>query len=208
MTLPFTAEVGTYTVLVLRLDEYRATGKALPASASFLEPAQADAIREQEKRVLRQVFDDWQIPFERRLKGWRLDSPVFVVEGPVLVGGAYLCDRNEFDDNPARGQLHYLFTAPSARRRGIYSAVFAEAVRRARAWGLEALYVNTDRYLLPEVHLRWGARLWRTIEKESRWSRIGWMRRLVATHPGLRVLSHRLARAWRDLRVPGKCSVG
>ena len=41
------------------------------------------------------------------------------------------------------------------------------AVERAGSWGLEGLYLNSDRHMLPEVYERWGARPWRIITKPS-----------------------------------------
>ncbi len=200
VTLPFTEEVQTYTILVLSLDEYRAMSRSLPEGFTFLQPDQAQTVRAQEMRILKQHFDDWNVPYHRQLKGWRPESPIFVVQKENLVGGVYLCDRNEFDDDPVSGQLHYAFMAPEMRGQGIYSAIFSAAVHRARDWGLERLYLNSDRHLLPEVYLRWGAQPWRIIEKSSHWMNTRLARIILDFHPGLRFLPRRLVRAWRSLR--------
>jgi GNAT superfamily N-acetyltransferase len=164
----FTEEVDNYTVLLLNLDDYRPTARTQPASFEFLDPAFCDLVRDQEKCMLQQIFEDWNIPFCRKLRGWRPDSPVFVMKGDHLVGGVYVCDKNEFDADPFRGQLHYFFVHPAYRACGIHSANVRQAIRRARAWGLREVYVNTDRYLVPEVYIRWGAKPLRQIQKSSR----------------------------------------
>ncbi len=164
----FTEELDSYTVLLLDLDEYQAPARRLPDGFEFLDTARHGLIRDQEKRLLRQVFKDWEIPYGGKLRGWRADSPVFVMKSDQLVGGVYLCDRNEFDDEPARGQLHYFFVHPSFRTYGIHNANVREAIRRARAWGLQEVYINTDRAGLPEVYMRWGAKPLKRIAKSSR----------------------------------------
>ena len=169
----FTEEVQTYTVLLLNLDAYRASMRTLPDGFEFLDPAHRDLVRDQERHLLQQFFEDWDVPYCGKLCGWRADSPVFVVKGNQLVGGVYLCDKNEFDAEPARGQLHYFFVHPSFRTHGIHSANVREAVCRARAWGLREVYVNTDRHLLPQVYIRWGARPLKQITKSSRLPRNG-----------------------------------
>lgn len=164
----FTEEVQTYTVLLLDLGEYRSTARKLPDGFKFLEPVRRDLVRDQEKRLLEQIFEDWEIPYDGQLRGWRADSPVFVMKGEQLVGGVYLCEKNEFDEEPARGQLHYFFVHPSYRTRKLHSVNVNEAVRRARAWGLQKVYINTDRAGLPEVYIRWGAKSLKQIAKSSR----------------------------------------
>jgi hypothetical protein len=62
-----------------------------------------------------------------------------VLRRGALVGGVYLCDKNEFGDEPSFGQLHYPFVASSERGKGIYSILFAQLVERARLWGLDGV---------------------------------------------------------------------
>ena len=190
----FTEQVETYTVLILRLDEYKASERKLPAGFEFASLAQTVALRKQERKVLQQLFDDWEIPYCHRLRGWRQDSPIFVVRGGELAGGVYLCDQNEFDDDPTSGQIHYVFTAPRFQGNGIYSVIFGEAVKRAQAWGLEKIYFNTDRHLLPEVHLRWGGKLWKVIPKPSRLPQNGLGRALRS----VRRYAQRMWQGWRS----------
>lgn len=167
MTQPrFTQEVDTYTILTLRLEDYKTSKRQLPAG--FKLSGRLDQLRTQEKRLLQELFEDWRVPFSNRLPGFREDSPIFVVQGEQLVGGAFVCDKNEFDADPSRGQLHYAFIDPTFQGMGIYSVIFREAVNRALGWGLQELYLNSDRYMLPEVYLRWGARSWRVVRKPSR----------------------------------------
>ncbi|MCL4486523.1 MAG: GNAT family N-acetyltransferase [Chloroflexi bacterium] len=169
MTHPQITDVANhYTVLLLNLDKYKESTRVLPTGCEFLGSCASAEVRSQEKELLQRVFEDWDIPYSGRLPGWQADSPVFVVNGSQLIAGVYLCNRNEFDDDPLRGQLHYFFVRPEYRAGGIHSANVREAVRQARVWGLRALYVNTDRRLLPEVYIRWGAEPLRQIAKPSR----------------------------------------
>lgn len=154
---PFTAETNEFVVLRLRLDAYRATQRSLPEGYEVLpEPVDRAPHRMEEKRLLKRYFLAWRKPFYGRLAGFREDSPVFAVHRGSLVCGVYLVDDNELGD-PGWGQLHYAFIDPAHRGKGLYSVVFCEAVCRARHWGLEGLVLNSDRHLLPEVYIRWGA---------------------------------------------------
>lgn len=164
----FSEEVDQYVVLILDLNDFHDSARGLPDGFRLLEKQIPKAIREQERKLLREKFEDWEIPFCGRLKGWREDSPIFVLRGNDLIGGVYLCDRNEFDDDTKRGQVHYMFVRSRWSGRGIYSAMFGEAVRNASSWGLKEIVVNTDRYLLPEVHMRWGAKPRMEIGKATR----------------------------------------
>ena len=164
----FSKEVETYVVLLLKLSDYRASSRTLPDGFELTGVERRREFRHQEKKLLEDKFEDWGIPFCGKLRGWRADSPIYVVRGEKLIGGAYLCDKNEFDDDVARGQLHYMFVQSDSSGQGLYSVIFREAVRRAKSWGLEEILINTDRHLLPEVHIRWGATPWKEIKKESR----------------------------------------
>lgn len=164
----FTQEVDTYTVLTLKLSDYVPSTRELPAGFKFLEDEARADFRQQERKLLQEMFDDWDIPYCRKLLGFREDSAIYVAEAHRLVGGAFLCDKNEFDQDSANGQLHYAFIDSHFQGMGIYSVIFREAVNRAQAWGLQILYLNSDRYLLPDVYLRWGAKPWKQITKSSR----------------------------------------
>jgi GT2 family glycosyltransferase/GNAT superfamily N-acetyltransferase len=153
----FVEELDEYLLLKLTLDDYIPSTRALPPGYKLADASIRPRIRQQERKCLQYYFPDWDIPYCGKFPGWREDSPIYVLHGGELVAGVYLCDRNAFDDDPLCGQLHYNFVSPQHRGCGIYSVVFREVVSRARAWGLQALYVNTDRYLLPEVYIRWGA---------------------------------------------------
>ncbi len=174
----FSEEVNSYTVLLLKLDEYQPSLRVLPNGLQLAGAEKLNQIRQQERRLLQDKFEDWDIPYHAGLGGWRVDSPIYVVRGNELIGGVYLCEKNEFDDNPGRGQLHYMFVSNRFTSQGIYSVMFREAVQRATAWGLKELLVNTDRYLLPEVHMRWGMKPWKTITKKSRLPQTGIVRLL------------------------------
>jgi GNAT superfamily N-acetyltransferase len=153
----FVEEMDEYVVLKLSLDDYVPSKRTLLSGYELVDSTIRSKIRRQERKWLQYYFADWDIPYCGKFRGWREDSSIYVLYGDELVAGAYLCDRNEFDDDPVSGQLHYAFVALQHRGLGIYSVVFREAVRRARAWGLQSLYLNSDRYLLPEVYMKWGA---------------------------------------------------
>src|SRR5262245_5802840 len=114
-----------YTILRLKLSEFRATPHPLPNGFRLGEAPEWNALRDQEKDLLRQNFTSWESPFYGRVPGWRTDSPVFMVEGSKLVAAIYLCDRNEFDNSIPWGQLHYFFVDHAYRGRGIHSILFA-----------------------------------------------------------------------------------
>ena len=182
----FTDPIETYTVLVLRLDEYIETQRDLPPGFDFLPLEKRSSIRAQEHALLKQLFDDWQIPYNGKLRGLRDDSAVFVMYGDELAGGVYVCDQNEFDDDPMHGQLHYVFTNPKYRGYGIYSMMVHESIQRMWNWGLREMFFNTDRYLLPNLHLRWGFKIWKEIPKPSRLPQNGVGRLMRAFLPFLR----------------------
>ncbi len=161
----FTAELDEYVVLKLRLTEYRGSERALPPDCELADPALRPRWAGQERRLLKRYFRNWKSPHRGRLAGWRADSPLLVLRAGRLVAGVYLCGANEFDSDPGWGQLHYAFMDPACRGLGIYSVLFREAVQRARAWGLQGLYLNSDRHQLPEVYQRWGATPWKKIAK-------------------------------------------
>jgi GNAT superfamily N-acetyltransferase len=198
----FTEEVDTYSILILHLGNYRASNRELPTGFDFVGPEQRPSIRAQEKQRLQTVFDDWDVPYCGRLPGWRIDSPVYVAHRLALVGGVYVCDQNEFDNDPARGQLHYAFMDPKFQGLGIYSVIFREAVRRANEWGLQVLYLNSDRYMLPEVYLRWGAQPWKTITKRNRMTGTTVGRWSQMLYPPLRRMRRRIRLAWQMWREP------
>lgn len=200
--MDFTAEVETYTILILQLDEYKPTTRSLSREFQFCSPDQIQAFRAKERKILELLFDDWEFPYCRRMAGICDDSAVWVTSGKELVGGAWVCNRNEFDDHPERGQIHYAFMNRKFQGMGIYSVIFAEAVRRAKAWGLQELYLNSDRYMLPEVYLRWGARPLRVVAKRTRFghNRVG--RVLAPIYPWLRMCRRRAKQLWYNTFPP------
>lgn len=159
---PFSAPTGKFTVLKVELSRYKATRRPLANGYQWGGWEIRSGCRDSEKRLLARCFGDWwATPYQSRLRGWRQDSPIYILHQGTLVGGAYLCDKNEFSEDPDWGEIHYIFIHPSHRRQGLCSALFNHAVERARLWGLKGLVVNTDRQGLPEMYLRWGALHWR-----------------------------------------------
>jgi GNAT superfamily N-acetyltransferase len=164
----FTEPVDTYTIIRLELSDYRPPTRELPKGFTLAGCETRSFIRAQEKQVLQRTFEDWDIPYFAKLRGWREDSPMYVMCDGMLVGGLYLCAANEFDDDKQWGQLHYFFVRPEFRGKGLHSVLVKQAILRAKAWGLEGVYINTDRRGLPEVYVRWGARLWKQVPKSTR----------------------------------------
>jgi ubiquinone/menaquinone biosynthesis C-methylase UbiE/GNAT superfamily N-acetyltransferase len=162
----FSGVRNEYVILRLKLDQFRPSGRQMPSSLHFGPPRLPEQLRGQERDLLKLNFACWDLPFEGRVAGSRQDSGVFILDGQSkLVGGIYLCDKNEFDTSIPWGQLHYFFVHPDYKGQGIHSLLFAEGIRRAGDWGLEGVFINTDRHGLPELYQRWGAQLWKTIPK-------------------------------------------
>lgn len=136
----------------------------MPAGFEFGSTTLTGDLLAQEQALLQANFNRTSVA---NTIGFRPDSPIYIVEGRKLVGGLYLCAETEFDNSVPWGQVHYFFVDPAYRGQGIHSLLFAEAIRRARAWGFEGVYVNTDRHGLPELYERWGATIWKTIPKIS-----------------------------------------
>jgi len=164
----FTDEVNFYTVLILELDNFKPSNRTLPERFAIVGGEYRSSIRQQEKKILQMLFDDWYIPYNDNFTGWRHDSPLYALDGKKLVGGVYLCDRNVFNDQVDAGQLNYAFMHPDYKGMGIYSVLFREAMQKARTWNLKSIYLNSDRFMLPDVYIRWGAQVWKTIPKPSR----------------------------------------
>jgi len=164
----FCAEIDEYIVLKLVLAEYKGSQRSLLPGFELADLSTRSTIRESEKSLLKLYFRNWEAPYYGRLKGWRDESPIFVLKGARLVGGIYLCSKNEFDEDPKWGQLHYAFMDPEFKGLGIYSVIFRTAVTRAQSWGLEGVYLNSDRHILPEVYERWGAVYWKKLKKGHR----------------------------------------
>jgi GNAT superfamily N-acetyltransferase len=188
----FTQEAESYIVQVFCLNEYRGPTRKLPDDFAFLDPLRRDSVRAQERQLLRLIFDDWILPYDGRLPGFRVDSPILVMHGDRLVGGAFLCDRSEFPNEFVGGQVHYPFINSKFRGSGIYSAIFSQAVERAREWNLNEFCINTDRYGLPQVYARWGAKQWRVIQKSSHLPQSRLWRVFQPLYPTLRQLRRRL----------------
>lgn len=169
--MKFCDEVDKYLILKLFLDKYKDTPYTLKAGLQIAGSEVREMIRKDEKRLLKFCFLHWSTPYHGTLKGWRKNSPIYILNHGHLIGGLYVCDGNEFDDDKRWGQLHYFFVDPQFRGNGYHRILFGEGVHKARSWGLEGVYINTDRYGLPEVYERWGAMFWKDIPKASLYSK-------------------------------------
>lgn len=167
-----------YVVLKLPLNRYRGTNHTLESDFQIASSEVREKIRNDEKRLLKLYFYYWQAPYHGNLKGWRNESPIYILHQGSLVSGIYLCDQNEFNECGNWGQLHYFFTEPAFKRKGLHSVLFKHAIERAKSWNLEGLIINTDRCLLPDVYVRWGAISWKEIKKVNSSSRISSLKKL------------------------------
>jgi SAM-dependent methyltransferase len=161
----FVEEIDSYIVLKLILANYHYPDRNIPPEVIFVSKEYKPEIRKEAKRLLRLYFRQWAVPYHGYLPGWREDSAVYLLWQGQLACGVYLCDQNEFGNEDGWGQLHYAFVNPQFKGKGLYSLVFKEAVLRAKSWGLSGIYLNSDRYMLPEVYERWGAVRWKAIPK-------------------------------------------
>lgn len=166
--MEFTSPIDEYIVLKLSLSDYRPTTRLLDDQYRICGFETRDHVRKQERRLLTRFFENWSGPYEGTLKGWRKDSPTYVLHNNRLVAGVYLCSENEFNEGESWGQVHYAFIHPSHKGKGVYSVLFREVVEKAKTWNLKGLILNSDRYLLPDVYLRWGATPWKKIKKKPR----------------------------------------
>lgn len=163
--MKFGDKLDKYMILKLPLDKYKGKTHTLEVGFQITGSEVRGKIREDEKRLLKSYFRNWVAPYYSNLKGWRDESPIYVLCQGKLVSGLYLCDQNEFDEGRSWGQLHYFFTDPAFKGRGLHSILFREAVDRAKSWNLQGVIINTDRYLLPEVYVKWGAIPWKAVKK-------------------------------------------
>lgn len=133
-----------HSVLTLKLSDYKPHARLLPPELKITSAhARLDA-RSTEERLLRLHFRNWEQVLNGRLPGWREGSSLYLMRGEQLVGGGYLCARNEFrTEDQDWGQLHYFFTDPDFQQIMLYTALLDEAIRRARDWRLEGVFINT-----------------------------------------------------------------
>jgi len=176
--MEFTSPIDEYIVLKLNLADYKPTSRALGEEYRIYGAEVRPRIRKDERRLLARYFENWSGPYKGTLKGWHRDSPMYVLHGDRLVAGVYLCSQNEFDEGERWGQLHYAFIHPAHKGKGIYSVLFREAVGKAKSWNLQGLILNSDRHLLPDVYLRWGAVHWKKFPKKPKPKRGSLLRRV------------------------------
>lgn len=165
MFIKFGDELDKYVVLKLPLDKYKSTTRTLEVGFQIAGSKVRERIWKDEKKLLKLYFCNWKAPYYGNLKGWRDESPIYVLYQGRLVSGLYLCDQNEFDEGESWGQLHYFFTDPAFKEMGLHSILVREAIDRAKSWNLQGVIINTDRYLLPEVYIKWGAIPWKEVKK-------------------------------------------
>lgn len=163
----FSQERDAYVILRWPFSAHRPSSRSLPAGYRLGAPPLDRRQKARERQLLEESFRAWRNPYTGGLPGFRQDSSVYAFAGDELVAGLYVCDEHEFERNRHWGQLHYFFVDASHRGRGLHSLLVDEAVARAKSWGLEGVYINTDRHGLPETYQRWGAEFWKTIPKAN-----------------------------------------
>lgn len=123
--------------------------------------------RDDEERLLREGFPErlptqhqyeWELPFSRQLPGLREDSMLAVLDRTHGVAIAFLVDVNECEQ-PGYAQGHYLCVDPRHRGRQLFNLIWQEALYRLDRWGLQGMFLTTDRRGHPRVYQRWGAEL-------------------------------------------------
>ena len=165
--MDFCNEINKYIVLRLFLVNYKQSKRQLAKEYEVKGGEIRNEVRTKEQLLLKKYFKNWSIPYEGKLKGWSEDSPTYITYNNNLVAGVYFCDKNEFDDNNLWGQVHYAFIDPQFKGKGLYSVLFREVVDKAKKMNLEGLYLNSDRHILPEVYIKWGAKPWKKIKKRK-----------------------------------------
>ncbi len=165
--MEFGEELDKYVVLKLPLDKYKGTTRTLEAGFKIAGFEVREKIRKDEKRLLKLYFCNWTAPYYGNLRGWRYDCPIYILYQGRLVSGLYLCDQDEFNEKERWGQLHYFFTDPAFKGKGLHSILIREAIHRAKSWNLQGVIINTDRYMLPETYIKWGAIPWKETKKTT-----------------------------------------
>ena len=162
-----------YVVLKIPVDKYRVTNRALEKGFRVAGFEAREKIKKTEKRLLKSTYIYWKLPYLGKIKGWKEDSPVYILYKDELAGAVYVCDQNQFDEDNW-GQLHYAFMEPSFKKKGLYSIMFREAVFKTRQWGLEGMILNIPitpkkgenltPKLVIDAYLRWGAVPWKNVK--------------------------------------------
>jgi hypothetical protein len=154
-----------FVILKLPLESYRESTRSLPPGY-YLGPSTLNtAQRSRERQLLEINFpESWHGVSSRRTAGWR-PTRRYVLKGDELVGGLYLCAEHGDRGGSDWGQLLLLRGEDERRRAALDSC--GEAVRRAPP-GAGGVFINSDRFGLPEVYQRWGATLWKVIPKANR----------------------------------------
>jgi len=163
--MKFTAILDEYVILKLELDKYRGTEHSLEEGFHIASGRLGRKARKMERELLESYFTSWAAPYYGRLRGWRADSPVYLMLGDSLVGGMYLCDQNEYEVGSGWGQLHYTFMDPEFKGRKLFNVNFNATIEKARNWGLKGVIISTDRHMIPDIMIRWGAVPWKTVKK-------------------------------------------
>lgn len=160
----FGDELEKYVVLKLHLKDSKIITRTIDSDFKIVGFETRDKIRKDEKKLLKMYFRNWKAPYNSNLKGWRKESPIYILYRGELVSGLYICSQNEFDED-GWGQLHYFITDPAFKGKGLHSVLIREAMKKGELWGLQGFIINTDRNGLPEVYLKWGATPWKEINK-------------------------------------------
>lgn len=163
--MDFGEELEEYIILKLPINEYKNKKYSLEDGFEIVGFEARYQIRTEEKKLLQLYFRNWKIPYYNQLKGWRKESPLYIMYNGKLVSGLYVCSQNEFNEE-GWGQLHYFFTDPKYKGKKLHSILVKEAIKKSKLWGLQGLIINTDRNLLPEVYIKWGASEWKKNEKK------------------------------------------
>ena len=77
--MEFAKEINEYVVLKLPLGSYKGTTCTLEDGFQIAGPEVRRRVRKDEKRLLKSYFRAWATPYYGNLKGWREDSPIYIL---------------------------------------------------------------------------------------------------------------------------------
>lgn len=121
---------------IATLTPYDVPTLAILSLEAYGEPLTAEAIMESSEEL--------RLTFEGAFGATTEDSFVGAWDGGTLVGAILVVRESPWDDPPDGPFVVDLMVAPEYRRRGIATALVAEAARRCSEWGFDSLSLRID----------------------------------------------------------------
>lgn len=113
----------------------------IPALAVLTLEAYGDDVAPE---ALLETSEELRLTFEGAFGATTEDSFVGAWDGGTLVGAILVVRESPWDDAPDDPFVVDLIVAPDYRRRGIATALVAEAARRCSEWGFDSLSLRID----------------------------------------------------------------